>query len=144
MIFEVLISYSRWEETLCLYLATNCRWDLKDNTPSLNVLLFSLLWLHQKIVPTIVGKATTYPGSSNHRGHCHFMILRYSGYDPRAVGKRECKNSSILCHPSPQCGKIMIPRYLMDLTLPFLILYPEFVYLLWLWRYDSKCINKFD
>ena len=57
---------------------------------------------------------------------------RYSGYDPRAVGKRECKNSSIFCHPSPQCGKIMIPRYLMDLTLPFPILYPEFVYLLWL------------
>src|SRR2546423_11796043 len=60
------------------------------------------------------------------------IIIRYSGYDPRAVGKRECKNSSIFCHPSPQCGKIMIPRYLMDLTLPFPILYPEFVYLLWL------------
>ena|SRR5256885_2228 len=58
------------------------------------------------------------------------LSFRYPGYEPRTVVKRECENSSNFCHCSPQCGKIMIPRYLMDLNLPFPILYSEFVYLL--------------
>ena|SRR2546423_2972306 len=61
-----------------------------------------------------------------------WATCRYPGYELRTVVKRECKNSSSFCHRCLQGGKIMIPRYLMDLNLLFLILYSEFVYLLWL------------